>query len=87
MEALAAQLGADAIVVIDPAVPDEPQVARAVAHRLTAVLEIHDRESPVPEPRVSDLSRSLSVGPSVGQPREHALAELGVKRAVCSDDP
>ena len=74
-------------MVVDPAVADEPQVAGAVAHRLTAVLEIHDRESPVPQPRVSDLSRSLPVGPPVRQPREHALAKVGVKRAVCSDDP
>jgi len=48
VEALVAEFAAKAIVVVETSVPNEPQVASAVSERLTAVLEIYDRKSPVP---------------------------------------
>jgi hypothetical protein len=86
VKALVAQLGAEAVVVVEAPVPDEPQVALGVPDRLTAVLEIYDRKSPVTEPRISDPARSLAVGSPVCKPCEHAPTEVGLERAVRGDD-
>ena len=42
VKTLVAQLGAEAAVIVESSVPDDPEVASAISERLTAVLELND---------------------------------------------
>ena len=62
------ELRSDAVVVVDLAVPDQPQVAGDVAERLVAAFDVDDPQPTVAEPRVADRPRALAVGTAMGQP-------------------
>ncbi len=78
--------GTQTVVVVDLAVPYQPQVPLGLVQRLLAALDVGDRQAPMPEPGVAELSPTFTVRATAHQPIEHAFPLRWVEGAVrCSD--
>src|SRR5262249_23711686 len=65
------QTTAQAVMVVDLAVEDDPDVAGLIGHRLRAADAIDDREAPMPERRIVRFEIPLAIGPAVLQCSGH----------------
>src|SRR5690606_960438 len=77
-----AELPADAAVVVDLAVTDEPDILAAAGQRLGTGFRVGDGEVPRAEPGVTRTYRRGAVRAAVGHPVEHALPDLLVEGSV-----
>src|SRR5690348_9578264 len=74
-------------MVVNLPVPDQPATAVRGAERLSATLDVDDRQAAVPQPASGEMHLARVVGAAVLEPREQTLIFARSLRAEPPGDP